>query len=358
MVKKGTETGPIATNSLYNTPIPEEGFTRNAGGAPKEAQEAAIKEIIRDGRTLEATPEQIAYALAIARYESGFNMYAAAKSTSTYGLGQFNNKTGKEYGLTADNRNDLGMQAQAVKEHTINNFDTAKKKGYDNSYIYALHHDGPSLSKWFISLKNTSCLLLLITKNYWRHINDFRWTYTWTIFNQNTQECFLYERPPESTDPNEAVLYHMQRLSDPERLDNLLYTLEYGLPIKHATQAALTGAVGRGIHSIDISLIIAPVIHSFIKTTAEEAGIDYKEDFGDSSISEEVERKKAVALLKRSIKETPEEEMDAGTDMLESFVGETTRDMSLEDIPSNIQEEVSDVAEAIKEKPRGLMSKE
>ena len=63
----------------------------------------------------------------------------------------------------------------------------------------------------------------------------------------------LYERPPEIADPNEAVLYHMQRLSDPERLDNLLYTLEYGLPIKHATQAALTVAVGRGIHSIDIS---------------------------------------------------------------------------------------------------------
>ena len=42
--------------------------------------------------------------------------------------------------------------------------------------------------------------------------------------------------------------------------------------------------------------------------------------------------------------------------MLESFV-EATRDMSLEDIPSNIPEEVSDVAEAIKEKPRGLMSK-
>ena len=163
--------------------------------------------------------------------------------------------------------------------------------------------------------------MLLITKNYWRHINDFRWTYTWTIFNQDTQECFLYERPPEIADPNEAVLYHMQRPQILKRLDNLLYTLEYGLPIKHATQAALTVAVGRGIHSIDISLIIAPVIHSFIKTTAEEAGIDYKEDFGDGSISEEVERKKAVALLKRSIKETPEEEMDAGTDMLESFVG-------------------------------------
>jgi hypothetical protein len=43
-----------------------------------------------------------------------------------------------------------------------------------------------------------------------------------------------------------------------------LFTLEYGVPVKHATQAALTAAVAKGIHNIDISLIIAPVVHKFI----------------------------------------------------------------------------------------------
>lgn len=150
--KKGTETGKVASNSYYDNPIPESGYTRNAGGAPKEAQEAAIKEIIRVGRTLEATPEQIAYALATARYESGFNIYAAAKSTSAYGLGQFIDATGEKYGLNESNMNDLGMQAQALIEHTIDNFDLAERKGYDNSYVYALHHDGPSLNKGGLAL--------------------------------------------------------------------------------------------------------------------------------------------------------------------------------------------------------------
>ena len=87
----------------------------------------------------------------------------------------------------------------------------------------------------------------------------------------------LYERPPEITDPNDAVLWHMRKLSDPKRLDNLLFTLEYGLPIKHATQAALTTAVARGIHNIDVSLIIDPVIHLYTSTSTHHACIKFFE---------------------------------------------------------------------------------
>ena len=158
--KKGTEKGEVASNSYYNKPVPK-GFTRNAGGAPKEAQEAAIKEIIRVGRSLEATPEQIAYALATARYESGFNIYAAAKSTSALSLGQFIDETGGAYGLNSSNREDLGMQAQALIEHTMDNFDMAEKKGYDKSYVYALHHDGPKLNKGGLAISKKHIMPLV-----------------------------------------------------------------------------------------------------------------------------------------------------------------------------------------------------
>ena len=142
--KKGTETGGIATQSYYNDPISEKGFTRSAGGAPEAAQKEAIKEIITVGRRLDATDEEIAYALATVRYESGFNKYAAAKSSSAYGLGQFINDTGSSYGLNQTNRDDLGMQAQALIEHTQYNLDLAKERGKGLEYAYKYHHDGPS----------------------------------------------------------------------------------------------------------------------------------------------------------------------------------------------------------------------
>lgn len=169
----------------------------------------------------------------------------------------------------------------------------------------------------------------------------------------------LYERPPEITDPNDAVLWHMRKLSDPERLDNLLFTLEYGLPIKHATQAALTTAVAKGIHNIDISLIIAPVIHKYMKVTAEQAGINYIEDFKNTELAEEQRRERVNLLLQKAMDETPEDERDAGFEMLGEF-SEATPTMNIEqETTGDIPEEVEGIASEIKEKPqpRGLMSR-
>ena len=145
--KKGTDNNTVVDWSHYNDDVPEEGYTRNAGGAPKAVQESIIKKIIDVGRTLQATDEEIAYSLATARYESGFNPYAAARSSSAYGLGQFIKKTGEAYNLNEENRDDVDMQVQALVEHTIDNFRIASNKNYSKAHVYALHHDGPKLNK-------------------------------------------------------------------------------------------------------------------------------------------------------------------------------------------------------------------
>lgn len=169
----------------------------------------------------------------------------------------------------------------------------------------------------------------------------------------------LYERAPEIVDPNDAIIWHMTKLSDPSRLDNLLFTLEYGLPVKHATQAALTTAVAKGIHNIDISLIIAPVIHKFIASTAEEAGIEYLDDFKNTQMKEEDERNKVQALLDKAIAETPVEERDEGYEMLGEFA-ETTPEMDVtQETEGEVSPEVADVAAEVEAKPepRGLMAR-
>lgn len=142
--KKGTQKVKVASQSYYNDPLEAEGFTRNAGGAPESAQKEAIKTIIEVGKTLQASDEEIAYALATARHESGFNKYAAAKSSSAYGLGQFVDDTGAGYGLDQVNRDDIQMQAQALIEFTQYNTSLAEKRGQGLEYVYKYHHDGPT----------------------------------------------------------------------------------------------------------------------------------------------------------------------------------------------------------------------
>ena len=143
--KKGTDNNTVVNWSHYNDDVPVEGYTRNAGGAPKEVQQSIIKQIIQVGRTLQSTDEEIATALAIARHESGFNPYAAARISSAYGIGQFLDGTGKEYGLNQQNRDDVGMQIQALIEFTQKNFETAKKRGKGLEYVYKYHHDGSAV---------------------------------------------------------------------------------------------------------------------------------------------------------------------------------------------------------------------
>lgn len=172
----------------------------------------------------------------------------------------------------------------------------------------------------------------------------------------------LYERPPEITDPNDAVIWHMEKLSDPKRLDNLLFTLEYGLPVKHATQAALTIAVAKGIHNLDVSLIIAPVIHKFIASTAEEAGVEYLDDFKNTETTEKEEKDKVGILLDKALSETPIEERDEGYEMLGEFA-EAVPDIDVaQETEGEISPDVSDVADALteeapKSKSRGLMAR-
>ena len=54
---------------------------------------------------------------------------------------------------------------------------------------------------------------------------------------------YPWERPPEVTDPNEAVLYHLDRVTDPDVIDNVFQAFDFGLPVKVLTDSMMTATV-------------------------------------------------------------------------------------------------------------------
>ena len=94
---------------------------------------------------------------------------------------------------------------------------------------------------------------------------------------------YPWERPPEVTDPNEAVLYHLDRVTDPDVIDNVFQAFDFGLPVKVLTDSMMTAAVGKGIHSVDLGLLVEPVIRKAVMKIADQAGVEYKEDFEDNT---------------------------------------------------------------------------
>ena len=148
-----------------------------------------------------------------------------------------------------------------------------------------------------------------------------------------------YETPPEIADPEEALRMHLTRLNDVEKLDTAMTLLQRGVDVRTLTEGVLRSAVSEGIHSIDVSLIIAPTIHDFITDVADEVGIDYKTGFEPD---EQEEDKQELSLVRS---------------MLRKSEGDSPRPrMEEEPMEEPEQETELDLGEP-KEAPKGLMAR-
>ncbi len=112
---------------------------------------------------------------------------------------------------------------------------------------------------------------------------------------------FAWERPPEITDPNEAIMFHLDRLSEKPVAESVLFLMDFGYPTDVLTRSMLTAAVGEGMHSIDVSLIVAPVIEEELGYMARVAGIDYKETFEADQTDDELQEERLRMLISKRL---------------------------------------------------------
>ena len=149
---------------------------------------------------------------------------------------------------------------------------------------------------------------------------------------------YPWERPPEITDPNDAIKFHIDRIADEDVIDNVLDLLEFGIPAKILSEAMMSGAVASGIHSIDVSLIIEPIVRDFIMKAADMAGIEYKETFKP----DEMTMAERASLFDEAVASVPEGERDKGFELVKEAA-------------ESMKEEP--VEEETKEEPKGLMAR-
>jgi hypothetical protein len=117
---------------------------------------------------------------------------------------------------------------------------------------------------------------------------------------------YPWERPPEINDPEEAIQYHLARLSEPEMLDGILDLIEVDeLDVKTLTAGIMRGAVAKGMHTIDVALLVAPVVHEFIKQGAIAFGLNPEDGFEDKEEKAEYAKARKSGLAKKMLKAMP-----------------------------------------------------
>jgi len=163
---------------------------------------------------------------------------------------------------------------------------------------------------------------------------------------------YPWETAPEIDKVGDVINFYIDKLSSQEVMDDLFIALDEGFPLNILVKSILTTGVMEGMHTIDVSMIVAPVLHEYILGAARMQGVKVKERpvTKDEQLSEK--EKNALAMsIERGLEQSPKEDM--GREILEEALSFVQGDME-EEAEQEMPMEEEPMPE---EKPMGLMSR-
>ena len=122
-----------------------------------------------------------------------------------------------------------------------------------------------------------------------------------------------WEQPPQYSTVEEALEFYLPRLTEPTLQNDLMNVIEMGLPLTTIANALQQGAVMQGTHSLDVGILVMPVIMEMLAYLATERGIEFnmgtdvEVDDGPSGVAVKLALKKLKAK-EGEPEEKPEEE--------------------------------------------------
>lgn len=84
-----------------------------------------------------------------------------------------------------------------------------------------------------------------------------------------------WQQPAQYTTVEEALDYYLPRLQSEEVSSQLLDVLEMGIPVTTVANTMQLGSVMEGKHSVDVGMLILPVLVELIMLIGDTAGVKY-----------------------------------------------------------------------------------
>jgi hypothetical protein len=84
-----------------------------------------------------------------------------------------------------------------------------------------------------------------------------------------------WQQPPQMATVEEAIDYYLPKLMDREFLPELLTIIELGVPLTTIANSFQLASVMEGKHSIDVGVLILPVLIEMMITIAEANEVEY-----------------------------------------------------------------------------------
>lgn len=142
-----------------------------------------------------------------------------------------------------------------------------------------------------------------------------------------------WQQPAQYTTVEEALDYYLPRLQSDEVSAQLLDVMEMGIPVTTIANTMQLGSVMEGKHSVDVGMLILPVLVELIMMIGDTAGIKYTTGLEKDKVT----RSSLVDLAVEKFKEKDAEEEVSD--------------------PSKAQPVIDNMKNAAEERVGGLMSR-
>jgi hypothetical protein len=142
-----------------------------------------------------------------------------------------------------------------------------------------------------------------------------------------------WQTPPEFTTIEEAIEYYIPRLSNANNAVRMLEVIERGIPLTALAEVLTLAGVMEGKHTVDVGILISPVLVEFMEGMAKVAEIEYT--LGDVDEGMQADPKLVADAMK--------ELKDSRTKITKEF--------------KEFKEQDEEIQPAVDEKPVGLMAR-
>ena len=118
-----------------------------------------------------------------------------------------------------------------------------------------------------------------------------------------------WQNPPQYSTVEDALEYYVPRLTDKDFESDLLDTMELGVPVTTMANSIQITGVMQGLHTVDVGLLLIPVLMEMIAFLGDRANIEYKMGTDKKPKDKISDSKLQLALQKMKEAEGNEEEL-------------------------------------------------
>jgi creatinine amidohydrolase/Fe(II)-dependent formamide hydrolase-like protein len=120
-----------------------------------------------------------------------------------------------------------------------------------------------------------------------------------------------WEQPPMFVELDDVINYYVEKMTEPEAVDNLLKAMETNAPLVSMANVAIKAGMMKGIHSIDVGVIAVPILVELMKTIGDMNDVGYVVEDGDMNNAIDITEEEARSVLADAVKKVEEVVDDA-----------------------------------------------